>query len=141
MSQSTRPLTTEHALETVTSPETLAQMQQTLDAAWAAEDVPEYTRMCIDLAVSEIGSNIIEHAGDGQPVTVRMVVTVRPENISVELTDDGRPALVDLAETAMPEEFSERGRGLAIVHRVVDRVCYSRDGDGNRWTLMRRRSE
>ena len=62
MNQSTQLLTIERALETVTGPDTLAKMQQTLDAAWVAEEVPEYTRMCMDLAVSEIGSNIIEHS-------------------------------------------------------------------------------
>ncbi len=128
-------------METVTGPETLTEMQNTLDAAWAAEEVPEYTRMCIDLAVSEIGSNIIEHSDNGRPVRLRMVVTVWPETISVVLIDDGQPVAVDLTTAALPEDLSERGRGLAIVHRVVDRVCYSRDDDGNRWTLMRRRSE
>lgn len=141
MNLSTQLLTIERALETVTGPDTLAKMQDTLDAAWAAEEVPEYTRMCVDLAVSEIGSNIIEHSGNGQPVRLRMVVTVGPETISVVLNDDGRPVAVDLTSAAMPDELSERGRGLAIVHRVVDRVCYSRDRDGNHWTLMRRRSE
>ncbi|WP_370329029.1 ATP-binding protein [Mycolicibacterium hippocampi] len=125
----------------MTGPETLTEMQNTLDAAWAAEEVPEYTRMCIDLAVSEIGSNIIEHSDNGRPVRLRMVVTVWPETISVVLIDDGQPVAVDLTTAALPEDLSERGRGLAIVHRVVDRVCYSRDDDGNRWTLMRRRSE
>ena len=134
-------MTIERTLETVTGPDTLAMMQQTLDAAWAAEEVPEYTRMCMDLAVSEIGSNIIEHSGNGQPVRLRMVVTVGPKTISVVLNDDGRPVAVDLTEASMPEELSERGRGLAIVHRVVDRVCYSRDRNGNCWTLMRRRAE
>ena len=141
MNQSTQLLTIERTLDTVTGPDTLAKMQHTLDAAWAAEEVPEYTRLCMDLAVSEIGSNIIEHSGRGQPVRVRMVVTVGPETISVVLNDDGRPVATDLTMAAMPDELSERGRGLAIVHRVVDRVCYSRDHDGNHWTLMRRRSE
>jgi len=125
----------------VTGPDTLAKMQDTLDAAWAAAEVPEYPRMCMDLAVSEIGSNIVEHSGGGQPVRIRMVVTVGPETISVVLDDDGRAVAPDLTVAAMPEELSERGRGLAIVHRVMDRVRYSRDHDGNHWTLMRRRSE
>jgi serine/threonine-protein kinase RsbW len=141
MNLSTQLLTIERTLDTVTGPDTLAKLQHTLDAAWAAEEVPEYTRMCMDLAVSEIGSNIIEHSGGGQSVRVWMVVTVESESISVVLNDDGQPVAVDLTTPAMPDELSERGRGLAIVHRVVDRVCYSRDRDGNHWTLMRRRSE
>lgn len=130
---------TEHVLETVTGPETLAEMQRTLDAAWASEEVADHTRMCMDLAVSEIGSNIIEHSGDGQPVRLRMVVTLLPDTVTAILTDDGQPAAVDLSQVGMPDEMSERGRGLAIAHRLLDEMSYSRIDDGNRWILMRRR--
>lgn len=130
---------TEHALETVTGPETLEELQHALDAAWSAEDVPEHTRMCMELAVSEIGSNIIEHSADGQPVRLRMVMTVQPDTVTVILTDDGGPAAVDLSQVGMPNEMSERGRGLAIARRVLDELSVSHNGDGNRWTLRRRR--
>ncbi|TPG28196.1 ATP-binding protein [Mycolicibacterium hodleri] len=133
---------TEHALETVTGPNTLAQMQHTLDAAWAADDVPEYTRMCMDLAVSEIGTNIIEHSNDGQPVKLRMVVTVERETVSVVLNDDARSVAVDLGQmTGMPHDSSERGRGLAIAYRVLDQLWYSRSDQGNHWRLTRKRFE
>lgn len=130
---------TEHVLETVTGPDTLALLQQTLDQAWSAEDVLAETRMSIELAVSEIGSNIIEHSGDGAPVRLRMVVTVVRGTVTVTFTDDGRPAAVDLTRMEMPDAMSERGRGLPIVHRVLDELSFSRDDDGNRWTLVRRR--
>jgi serine/threonine-protein kinase RsbW len=132
---------TKRTLETVTGPETLAELQHALDLVWATEDIPEYTRMCVDLAVSEIGTNIIEHSGNGQPMKLEMVVTVLPDSISVVLTDDGQPVAVDLNQTAMPGEFSDRGRGLAIAHRVLDELSYSRNEDGNRWMLLRRRSD
>jgi serine/threonine-protein kinase RsbW len=132
---------TEHVLETVTGPETLAELQHTLDLTWAAEEVPDYTRLCMDLAVSEIGTNIIEHSGNGQPMRLRMVVTLLPDTVSVVLTDDGQPVVVDLGQTGMPDEFSDRGRGLAIAHRVLDELRYTRNDAGNRWMLMRRRSE
>ena len=51
-------------------------------------------------------------------MNLRMVVTLLPDSISVVLTDDGRPVAVDLSQTAMPGEWSDRGRGLAIAHRV-----------------------
>jgi len=132
---------TERTLEVVTGPDTLAELQSTLDSVWATDHVSDYTRMCIDLAVSEIGTNIIEHSGNGQPMNLRMVVTLLPDSISVVLTDDGRPVAVDLSQTAMPGEWSDRGRGLAIAHRVLDELSYSRNDGGNRWMLMRRRSE
>jgi serine/threonine-protein kinase RsbW len=131
----------EYATDAVTGPDTLEEIQRTLDLAWAAEDVSEYTRMCIELAVSEIGTNIIAYSGDGQPVRLRMVVDVQADRIAVTFTDDGHPARVDLAQISMPDESSERGRGLALAHRVLDELSYFRDSEGNHWTLMRRRSE
>lgn len=132
---------TEFSLETVTGPETLTELQHTLDAAWSAEEVPDYTRMCIELAVSEIGSNIILYSGDGQPVQLQMVVALCPETVTVTLSDDGPATALDPSQVAMPDDMSERGRGLAIAHRVMDELSYRRSDVGNHWTLMRRRSE
>jgi serine/threonine-protein kinase RsbW len=131
----------EHTMEALTGPDTLQEIQQTLDLAWSEEQVSEHTKMCIELAVSEIGTNIIAYSGDGQPVRLRMVVDVRPESVAVTFTDDGHPAEVDLARITMPDEASESGRGLALAHRVLDELSYTRDPDGNHWTLIRRRSE
>jgi len=128
-------------MEALTGPDTLQEIQQTLDLAWSEEQVSEHTKMCIELAVSEIGTNIIAYSGDGQPVRLRMVVDVRPESVAVTFTDDGHPAEVDLARITMPDEASESGRGLALAHRVLDELSYTRDPDGNHWTLIRRRSE
>jgi serine/threonine-protein kinase RsbW len=131
----------EHTMEALTGPETLAEIQQTLDLAWSENEVAEHTRMCIDLAVSEIGTNIIAYSDDGRPVRLRMVVDVRPESVAVTFTDDGHPAEVDLARITMADEASESGRGLALAHRVLDELSYWRDQEGNHWTLIRRRSE
>jgi serine/threonine-protein kinase RsbW len=131
----------ERAMEAQTGPETLEEIQRTLDQAWSEDEVSEHTRMCIELAVSEIATNIIAYSGDGQPVRLRMVVDVRPESVAVTFTDDGHPAPVDLARITMADETSESGRGLALAHRVLDELSYWRDQQGNHWTLIRRRSE
>lgn len=131
----------EHEMEVVTGPDTLAEIQHTLDLALAAEEVSDYAKMCIELAVSEIGTNIIEYSGDGQPVRLRMEVIVQPDTITVKFTDDGHPAPVDLTRITMPDESAEQGRGLAIAHRVLDELSYFRDRNGNHWTLKRRRCE
>ncbi|MDG5485182.1 ATP-binding protein [Mycolicibacterium gadium] len=131
----------EHAMEALTGPDTLAEIQRTLDLAWAEEDVSDHTKMCIELAVSEIGTNIIAYSGDGRPVRLRMVVDVRPESVAVSFTDDGHPAEVDLTRVKMADEAAESGRGLALAHRVLDELSYWRDQKGNHWTLTRRRSE
>jgi serine/threonine-protein kinase RsbW len=131
----------EHTMEAVTGPDTLAEIQRTLDLALSEEEVSEYAKMCIELAVSEIGTNIIEHSNDGRPVRLRMVVELQPDTIAVNFTDDGHPAPIDLTRVAMPDDSSEHGRGLAIAHRVLDELSYFRDREGNHWTLKRRRSE
>jgi serine/threonine-protein kinase RsbW len=125
-------------IEITTGPETLGDIHRLLDNLWSAHDVPELVRMHTDLAAGEIGANIIEHAGGGSPVRLRMKVQVLPDAICINFTDDGRPARVDLSQTTMPDEMSERGRGLAIAGRVLDELTYRRDSDGNHWTLIRR---
>ncbi|OKH72699.1 anti-sigma regulatory factor [Mycobacterium sp. SWH-M1] len=131
----------EFVMEDVTGPETLDEIQRTLDTAWQTIAVSAATKMYVELAVSEIASNIIEHAGDGEPVHLRMAVVVEPDVVSVTFTDDGRPAPVELTTFDMPDAMAERGRGLSIAHRVLDELSYCRDQNGNHWTLVRWLSE
>lgn len=128
-------------LDTTTGPDTLQKIQRLLDEVWNAYEVPEVARMYTDLAVSEIGANIIEHSGDGTPVRLIMDVEVLTDVVRITFTDDGHPAPVDLSQVTMPDEMSERGRGLAIAYRVLDELSYRRDRDGNHWTLVRRLTE
>lgn len=129
------------ALETTTGPDTLAEIQRLLDELWEAHDVPQTARMYTELAVSEIGANIIEHSGDGKSVHLSMDVELLSDVIRITFTDDGQPSPVDLTRLAMPDEMSDRGRGLAIAYRVLDELSYRRDRDGNHWTLVRRLTE
>ena len=130
-----------HTMEAVTGPDTLDKIQQTLGQAFGNDQVSEYTKMCIELAVSEIGTNIIEYSGDGEPVRLSMEVDIQSETVTVKFTDDGHPAPVDLTQVSMPDEAAEGGRGLAIAFRVLDELSYTRDRNGNHWTLIRRQSE
>jgi serine/threonine-protein kinase RsbW len=129
-----------YVLETTTGPDTLDAIQRTLDHAWSAHDIPEVVRMHVDLAAGEIGANIVEHSGGGESVHLRMEVQILPDAVRTTFTDDGRQAPVDLSQVEMPDGLSDRGRGLAIAHRVLDELSYRRDADGNHWTLVRSRA-
>lgn len=94
----------------------------------------------MDLAVGEVGANIIKHAADGKAVCLTMEVFLNPDAATVTLCDDGHPARVDLSAVSLPDDLAEQGRGLAIALEVLDELVYRRDGDGNRWTLMLRLS-
>lgn len=125
-------------VETTTGPDTLAALQQALDEVWAAQDVPETTRIYMDLAVGEIGANIVEHAGGGKPVRLRMEVWLSDDEVRATLTDDGSPSPVDLSTVTLPDDLAEQGRGLAIALQVLDELSYRRDAAGNHWTLIAR---
>ena len=55
-------------IDITTGPETLEDIHGLLDELWTAHDVPELARRHTDLATGEIGANIVEHAGGGDPV-------------------------------------------------------------------------
>ena len=124
-------------LDITTGPDTLEDIHRLLDDLCSAHDIPELVRLHTDLGAGEIGANIIEHAGGGGPVRLRMEVELLPDGIRITFTDDGLPARVDLSQTTMPDQTAERGRGLAIASRVLDELSYHRDSDGNHWTLIR----
>lgn len=125
-------------MEIVTGPDTLDEIQHMLDVTWAERTVSDTTRMSVELAASEIVANIIEHSKGGDPVKLRMQVSLGADAVSVTFTDDGQPAVVDLTHLDMPDVLDERGRGLAIAHQVLDELSYRRDDTGNHWTLVKR---
>ena len=95
--------------------------------------------MLFEVAVTEVGGNIAEHARDGTPLGFTLHVRVHPDRIEGDFLDDGRRAEVDLAAAAMPSAMAESGRGLALTLAAVDELVYRRDGDTNHWRIVRRR--
>ena len=89
----------------------------------------------MSIAAAEIGANIIEHTGGGQPVGIRMGSELVGDQVHVTFTDNGPPADIDLASVAMPDAMAERGRGLALAQTILDQLAYRCDDLGNQWTL------
>ncbi len=127
------------ALEAAPNRDFPAEIQRTLEGVWAKHrEVPEITRMEMGLAATEVGSNIINHAGRGRELHVWMHVRVLADRVRIDFADDGLPADVDLSAIQMPDVMAESGRGLALVRASVHEVSYRRDGDENHWTLVSR---
>lgn len=127
-------------LETDTGPQTLDDIQRALDALWLAHDeVPHTVRMHVAIAAAEVGANIIEHAGAGSPVHMRMECWVRPDSVLIAFTDNGIEVDVDLETVCLPDELAERSRGLALTKSVLREFTYQRVGTSNRWTLVSER--
>ena len=60
-----------------------------------------------------------------------------PNGIRAVVTDDAAPADIDLSSASMPdpEDFTESGRGLALIALLVDEFTHEPLPHGNRWTL------
>lgn len=105
-------------LDVITGPNTLDQIQQTLDLLWDQHpDASPMARIHMDLAACEIGANILKHAGGGQPVRMRMEAEVRGADVRVRFTDDGHPAPIDLDAVGMPSACRRQWRSGAAAWR------------------------
>jgi len=101
----------------------------------AADDRP---LMLFETALGEIGSNVLTHgspAGTARPVEYALWLT--GETVEASLTDTGPPVHEHL-ENPMPGVDSERGRGLALARTLLDDFGYERDGEVNRWRLVKK---
>lgn len=87
-------------------------------------------------AVAEIGANIVQYAGSGRPVKLRMEIEVVAHQVTIIFIDDGMPAAVDLDAVSLPDVEAKQGRGLALAAAVLDTLSYDRDDPVNRWTLV-----
>ena len=96
--------------------------------------------MQVQLAVTEVVSNIIRHSYAQRTGGIHGLVALYPDRLQIELFDRGEayapreiPSL-DFGPTKPPES----GYGLPILHRVMDTVVYERLSDGhNHWRLAR----
>jgi phosphoserine phosphatase RsbU/P len=92
----------------------------------------------IELAVTEVATNIIRHAYSGQSdATVQVAARLFPEMLFIEFVDKGKGFS---PETIPQPEFNgsrEGGFGLYIVSQIVDDVVYSRGKDNTNHTRLK----
>ena len=126
--------------ETATGVETLDEIHAALEEFWLAHaEVPDEIRMRVGIAAAEIGANIVEHAGRGQSIWLRMETWAHPDTVEIVFTDDGWDAQIDLTELHLPDDLVERSRGLALARSVLGELSYRRNGTTNHWTLISER--
>ena len=72
----------------------------------------------VRLCVTELLTNVIDHVGEGTPVTVRVIGTADHGRTRIEVTDpDPRALPVRLSAV----ETEESGRGLALLDALAER--------------------
>jgi serine/threonine-protein kinase RsbW len=110
-----------------------------LESLWAAvPDVADEDRMLFALAVSEVATNVVEHAEGPAHPTISVRLEVDAEALTAVMTDDADPALIRLDQVTMAGEESESGRGLALALAALDGLVHE-PAEGNTWRLRRNR--
>jgi serine/threonine-protein kinase RsbW len=105
----------------------------------------ELERFHVELCIVEAATNIILHAYEGAPGRrVTLLVTLDAGALRFRLQDDGKPIPEDRRtpppDPAETEEalLRERGRGLFLIHQLMDRVDYTTGPSGNELLLEKR---
>jgi len=98
----------------------------------------------LQLACDEACTNVIEHAYGGGPGQIRIAVTVYPDRIQIQVHDTGRPfdpTAVRIPDLEAPLERRETGGlGLHFMRTIMDEVRFEFGEDGNRLTMVKRRT-
>jgi serine/threonine-protein kinase RsbW len=95
--------------------------------------------MLFESALAEIGANVLTHGRHEGPDDAPVEYRLRLEGHMAMATFTHRgPPLRDQVARAMPDPLSESGRGLAIARQVLDELGYEREGDMNKWRLVKR---
>jgi serine/threonine-protein kinase RsbW len=105
----------------------------------------ELERFHVELCIVEAATNVILHAYEGAPGRrVTLLVTLEAGALRFRLQDDGKPIPEDRRtpppDPAETEEalLMERGRGLFLIHQLMDRVDYTTGPSGNELLLEKR---
>ncbi len=100
----------------------------------------------IDLAIEEIGNNIVRHGLDGGPGEIEITLTSDDDSITLEIADDGRPfnPLKDAPKPDLEAALEDRpigGLGIHLVLTMMDEMHYRREKERNHLTLVKRRTQ
>jgi serine/threonine-protein kinase RsbW len=105
----------------------------------ARGEVDDTNVLLFESALAEIGANVLTHGRKEGPSDAPVDYQLRLDGRTAlaTFTDRGAPVHNHLTR-AMPDPYSEAGRGLAIARQVLDELGYEREGDINKWRLVKR---
>ncbi len=112
-------------------PSSLPRIRQRLRAWLAALELDPAKAEEIVLAVSEACNNAIEHARPSRDDVITVILGADAEMLTATVEDHGR--------WIEPNGHGDRGRGLALMRRLMDSVEIERGREGTRVILRRRR--
>jgi serine/threonine-protein kinase RsbW len=102
----------------------------------------------LEVCASEAVTNAIVHAYGSRPGhEVSLSVSIENESVILACADTGksmgpeqieRVTLGSIAGEPIRNELREGGRGLEIIHKVMDEIAYTREGSSNCLRMTKR---
>ncbi len=98
----------------------------------------------VQLAIDEVGTNVIEHGKDAEVNLMEVSLTSDAHSVILEIADDGAP-FDPLREAPSPDvtlSLEDRpigGLGLHLIRTLTDEQSYQRESGKNLLTLVKRR--
>lgn len=119
----------------------LARVAAQVDAFCMAEAIPADCTFKLNIALEELLTNTIScgYANDGGLHQIALTIAREGDELVAEISDDARP--FDPLQAAPPDRdasIEERGIGVHLVKRLMDKVDYAYRGGRNRVTLRKR---
>ena len=115
-------------------PAVLSEVRRFVDAAAEALGMPAGACFELKLAAHEAAANAVEHGSRETDASIRVRATTADGALVLEVSGGG----AFHANAATADEFVERGRGLALMTRLADRVCFARNRRGTVVELLKR---
>jgi anti-sigma regulatory factor (Ser/Thr protein kinase) len=124
----------------LTSPEDgFEAVHALLEKLWIdAPYVESLDRVGFETALMELVSNVFQHGESNITPLCTLTVKTYSDRIECSLLDAGTPRELQLTGRSMPDEFAESGRGILLIQALVNELNYTREGDRNRWHMVKK---
>jgi anti-sigma regulatory factor (Ser/Thr protein kinase) len=132
-------------LKIETRADQLERLSSAIEALGEEDEWPPDLIFRVNLALEELGLNIINHGYADGCHEIEFKLTSEAESVTIEVTDDGKPfdPLQDAPTpdvTAPLEDRPVGGLGLHLVRTLMDEMRYRREGGRNHLTLVKLRA-
>ncbi|SMH36203.1 serine/threonine-protein kinase RsbW [Rathayibacter oskolensis] len=119
----------------------LTAVHEALGEIWAeSPGVGSWDRMAFETALSELTSNVVQHARSTRHVICLVEISVDDRELRAVLNDSASAPDLDVtAPRDMPDEWAEAGRGIPFIQALVTRFEYNRVDGQNIWSIVRER--
>ena len=132
------------SLQVEASIDALRQIQNAVEEFGQAQNLPPSLTYQINLALEELGINIVNYAYDDDKThEFEISLVLEVNTLTIEIIDDGR-AFNPLSEAPEPDLYSNvedrpiGGLGVHLVRSIMDELHYRREAERNHITLVKR---